>query len=325
MQTEESRRIGARSKQFLLWAAARVIAEQSNRPDHEALAKVLRAYGTGLKPTDIRGAMTLQLTYDQIARRARDISRTLAGGLNVDDPAIIRMLTNVHSWSETPPPAAVAEDEPPPSSPNDSAEAFLAEVFAATASPRSTSTDDGFFDDIPSASLEDDASGSDSAETAKTLSTLEAYGKYLNRHAKVPLIPCTRPDLGVTFFPTGRFDAAGVDWNYNGQVGGEMIRDCGADKLLFHRGAPLKSILEFKNWNFSREQKVSGTIWVWAVPHEDGKQMRFWFNNGKDQVRFYYTMTPTGVTQVRKKPEHLGSTKFITVEEKHITPLDLDS
>jgi hypothetical protein len=320
----EIRRIGARSKQFLLWAAGDVIAGETNRPVNEALAKVFRAYGDSLKPTDVRGALALQTTYDQIARRARDISRTLAGGLNVDDPAIIRMLTNVHSWSEAPQ-EATTEEESPPSSPADSAEAFLAEVFAATASSVDTSTDDCFFDDIPSTSLEGDEPKADSAQTTKILGTLEAYGKYLNRHAKVPLIPCTRPDLGVTFFPTGRFDAAGVDWNYNGQVGGEMIRDCGADKLLIHRGAPLKSILEFKNWNFSREQRVSGTIWVWAVPHEDGKQMRFWFNNGKDQVRFYYTMTPTGVTQVRKKPEHPGSTKFIKVEEKHITPLDLDS
>jgi hypothetical protein len=327
MQTE-SRRIGARSKQDLLWAAGHIIAEQSKGQVNTALAKVFAAYGDSLKPTDVRGALALQTTYDQIARRARDITRTLAGGLNVDDPAIIRMLTNVHSLSE--PPAAPDEDSEPPSSPTDSAEAFLAEVFAATATSPGvsvTSTDDGFFDDLPSADSQPDAPEPElKGRAALQLAAMTAYGKYLVRHAKIPLVPYTRPDLGVTFFPTGRFDDEdGVDWNYNGQVGGEMIRDCGEDKLLFLQDQPVKSILEFQSWSFTRTQKVSGTIWVWAVHHEDGKQMRFWFNDGEDRARFYYTMTPTGVTQVQKKPKTPGSKKFVKVAEKHITPLDLDS
>src|SRR5687768_11981381 len=60
MNTEESRRIGARSKQFQLWAASSVIAGQKGMSPVEALSKVLRAYGDTLKPTDVRGAQTFQ-------------------------------------------------------------------------------------------------------------------------------------------------------------------------------------------------------------------------------------------------------------------------
>lgn len=323
----ESRRIGARSKQFLLWTAGHVIAEQTKRPVNEALSKVFKALGDGLKPTDIRGAYALETTYTQISSRARDMSRTLAGGLNVDDAAIIRMLTNVHP-PEASAAAAPEEDDAPPSSPGDSAEAFLAEIFAATATTPGitvTSTDDDYFDDLPSAEAQPDAPDPElKGRAAKQLAAMDAYGKYLLRHRKIPLVPYTRPDLGVTFFPTGRFDDAdGVDWNYNGQVGGEMIRDCSADKLLVLNDQPVKSILEFKGWNFTRTQQVSGTIWIWAVLHEEGKQMRFWFNDGEDRARFYYTMTATGVTQVQKKPKTPGSKKMIRVAEKHITPIDV--
>lgn len=321
----ESRRIGARSKQFVLWAAGHAIAEQTKRPVNDTLSKVFKALGDGLKPTDIRVAYALQNSYALISQRARDMARTLAGGLNVDDAAHIRMLTNAPATAPT-----AEEDQEPPSSPGDSAETFLSEVFAATASPPETATtskDVDFFDDLPSTALDADVSEPQQAGLArKQLAALDAYRKYLIRHAKIPLVPYTRPDLGVTFFPTARFDDAdGVDWNYNGQVGGDMIRDCRDDKLLFLDDEPLKAILEFKGWNFTRSQKVSGAIWVWAVTHEDGKQMRFWFNDGEDRARFYYTMTATGVTQVQKKPKSLGSKKFIRVAEKHITPIDVDS
>ena len=313
----ESRRIGARSRRFLLWAASHIIAEQTKKPAGDVLAKVLKTFGEGLKPTDIRGAQDLQKVYDQITQRARDISRTLAGGLNLDDPSIIRMLTTVHASSV--PPEAEA-DEPPPSD-EASTETFLEEIFAGTAS--ANPTEDYFFDELPSAT--DDTPEVETALTSKQLAALQAYARYLTRQEKIPLQPYTRPDLGVTFFPSGRFDADGVDWNYNGQVGGEMIRDCGENKLLFVNGAPVKTVVEFKDWGFTRHQKVSGTIWIWAVRHEDGKQTRFWFNDGDDRVRFYYTMTPKGVMQTLKKPPTEGSKKFVKVQERLIPPLNLEA
>lgn len=317
---DESRRIGARSKQFVIWAVAHVLAEQTKRPDSETLSKVLAAFGDTLKTKDVRGAQALASTYENLVRRAKDFSRTLAGGLSVDTPDVIRMLVNFQTHL---PNATIVDDDDPPSSPIGSTEEFLEEVFARTADTQPRQ--DYFFDDIPSAPVDEKEPESElSAKTLKQLTALDAYAKYLARHERIPLDPYTRPDLGVTYFPTGRFDVDGVDWNYNGQVSGDMIRDCAEDKLLFVRGAPVKAILEFKNWRFTRTQKASGTIWIWAVTHEDGKQARFWFNNGDDQVRFYYTMTPKGVTQVNKKPAGKGGKKFIKVEERHITPLDLD-
>jgi hypothetical protein len=296
---------------------------------------VFQAFGDTLRIADRKGTENIQNLYEQVSQRARDIVRTMSGGLNVDDPAIIRMLAVLHVAASTAPPE---ERSPLPSRsapeelstlPSDSAaEAFLDEVLGTTAQSNGVtvmSNDDCFFDELPSASLEPATSPGDaSARTSKHLAALEAYGKFLTRHAKIPLVPYTRPDLGVTFFPTARFDAGELNWNYNGQVGGEAIHECKEDKLFFFRGLPLKSVVEFKNWNFTKEQKVSGTLWIWAVSHEEGKQMRFWFNNGKDRLRFYYTMAAKGVTQLQKGPECPGSSKFVKVAEKFITPIDVD-
>lgn len=315
----ERRRIGARSTQFQLWVAAFVMADQTKRPVTEILPKVLKTFEDTVRQTDLRGTRSLQDKFEQACQRARD-ARQIAGGIDVDNPAVIRMVAGLKTDDDS-----ASETEPPPP---ESTESFLADHFPdATARAEKGEDDlDFLYDDIPETPLEMEGPEEGAPETlAKQQAALEKYCRFLHRHTKIPFVPCSRPDLGVTFFPTGRFDVGGVDWNYNGQVGGEMIRDCKEDKLVFSRGTPLKAILEFKDWSFSKTQKVSGTIWVWAVRHAEGKAMRFWFNDGDDRLRFYYTMTGKGVTQVQKKPESEGSKKFITVAERHLTSPDLDA
>ena len=84
----------------------------------------------------------------------------------------------------------------------------------------------------------------------------------------------------------------------------------------------MKATIDFHDWSFGKD-KASGTIWLWAVRHQNGKSMRSWLNDGEDQLRFYYTMDTEGVSQTRKKPQAKGGKKFVVADQRHIGPLPL--
>lgn len=322
MEHANSRQIGARSTQFKLWVAALVIAEQTKRPVAEALPKLVEVLGPTLRTTDVRGAYGFQKYYEDTIQRGRDLVQSFAGDLDPSDPMVVRLMTTLKTGEG---PYEDLDLDPPLET---KVEAPLVEEPEPEPLPsaKAVDSDDEFlFDDLGLPDVEDDVLAEPLSDLAqRQQEALDAYARYVTRLAKIPTIPYTRPDLGVTFFATGRFDAAGVDWNYNGQVGGDLIRDCGDNRLVFSRGMPLKAVLDFEGWSFGKDQKASGTIWIWAVQHGEGKAMRFWLNNGEDQLRFYYTMDAKGVSQVRKKPQAKGSKKFVVVDQRHIDPLKLD-
>jgi hypothetical protein len=318
---ENAKEWGERSSKFRLWVAAYVLGTERSVPVSEALPQVVQTLGLNSKSTLVRGAYGLQRYYEDIVKRATGLAKNYPKGLDPSDPFVLSHLcptvlgkeaaSNGDADSEFPP--AIAE--PPPT---------IAAVAAPPAQTPVVDLDDEFLlDDLGLPGTDDDVSAEPESDLAsQQLAALDAYRRDIIRLAKIPTIPSPRPDLGVTFFPTGRFEVAGVDWNYNGQVAGEMIRDCGEDHLLYSRGAPMKATIDFHDWSFSKD-KASGTIWLWAVRHQNGKSMRSWLNDGDDQLRFYYTMDAEGVSQTRKKPQAKGSKKFVVADQRHIGPLPL--
>lgn len=315
MENANNRQIGPRHTQFKVWIAALVLSEQTKRPVAEILPKLVQVLGTTLRQTDIRGAFAFQKHYEATIQSGLDLVQNNAGGLDPSNPVVVRLMTTLSTGE---PQLAGGDDDPterPSEAPAAIPEAPLQSVYA----------DDGFlFDGLPPDTYEDVTAEPESEAARQRQEALDLYAGYVSRLAKIPTIPYSRPDLGVTFFPTGRFDVGGVDWNYNGQVGGEMLSDCDDRRLVTSRGSPLKASLDFEGWLFGKDQRASGALWIWAVKHGNGKQMRFWLNDGKDKLRFYYTMDATGVNQIRKKPEGKGSKKFVVVDQRHIAPLTLE-
>ncbi len=322
---------GERSSKFRLWVAAYVLSSDTRTSVAEALPQVIRTLGLDSKSARVRGAYGLQRYYEDIVRRAKGLSTKYPDGLDPKDPLVVDHLCpidrkdaagDIEPESEFPPPVAeIQVKASPPPTPTVVQPPAPAPV---TAPPSIVDLDDEFlFDDIGLPGMEDDVTAqADSDLGSKQWAALEAYRQDMVKLAKIPTIPSPRPDLGVTFFPTGRLDVDGVDWNYNGQVAGEMIRDCGEQHLVFSRGVPMKATIDFHGWSFGKDQ-ASGTIWIWAVKHVNGKAMRSWLNDGEDQLRFYYTMDAKGVSQTRKKPQAKGSKKFVVVDQRHIGPLPL--
>lgn len=329
---ENAKEWGERSSKFRLWVSAYVLGNERKVPVSEALPQVVQTLGLSSRSTQVRGAYDLQRYYEDIVRRASGLSKNYPKGLDPSDPFVLNHLYPTASLRDAVGSAdADLDSEYPPAAPPPPVAPPPAPVKAAAAPPPQVKAapvgldDDFLFDDLGMSDIGEDVSAEPESDlSSQQLAALDVYRRDIVRLAKIPTVPSTRPDLGVTFFPTGRFDVAGVDWNYNGQVSGEMIRDCGEDQLVFSRGAPMKVTIDFHDWAFGKD-RASGTIWIWAVKHQNGKAMRSWLNDGEDQLRFYYTMDTTGVAQTRKKPQAKGSKKFVVVDQRHIGPLTLNA
>ncbi len=318
---ENAKEWGERSSKFRLWVAAYVLGNERKVPISEALPQVVQTLGLSARSTQVRGAYDLQRYYEDIVRRASGLAKNYPKGLDPSDPFVLNHLYPAASVREPAGGDTDVESEFPPATPPPTPVKAAAPV--AQVQPPVDLDDDFLFDDLGLPGIDEDVTAEAASDpSSQQLAALDIFRRDIVRLAKIPTVPSTRPDLGVTFFPTGRFDVGGVDWNYNGQVSGEMIRDCGEDQLVFSRGAPMKATIDFHDWSFGKE-KASGTIWIWAVKHQNGKAMRSWLNDGEDQLRFYYTMDTQGVAQTRKKPQAKGSKKFVVVDQRHIGPLPL--
>lgn len=321
---ENAKEWGERSSKFRLWVAAYVLGSERKTPVADALTQIVQTLGLNAKSTQVRGAYDLQRYHDGIVRRARGLISKYPKGLDPSDPFVLNHLCPTLAKDLDNGDLDVGSEFPPPASePKPVAKEAPAPVPQARAAAPVGLDDDFLFDDFGLPPIDDDVSAeAESDLSSQQWAALEAYRQNIVQLAKVPTVPSTRPDLGVTFFPTGRLDVAGVDWNYNGQVAGEMIRDCGEQYLVYSRGAPMKATIDFHEWAFGKD-KASGTIWIWAVKHQNGRVMRSWLNDGDDQHRFYYTMNSQGVIQTRKRPQAKGSKKFVEIDKRQIVPLPL--
>lgn len=322
---EVSRQAGARSRQVRLWVASLVIAEQKRMPIDEVHRSLVSMLGTALRPSDVTGALQIQKLHEDTVQRGLDFANKFSGGLNLQDPAVVRMMTGLKPGA---PADEALESERPAPAPEparvEDDHALPTVVTAPVDEEEGLPPVESLFEDWPFdvAPVEDDEHD---AQALAQQQALDAYIREIVRSAKVPTTPYCRPDLGVSFFPTGRFEVADTDWNFNGQVEGEMISDCGENQLVFRGGVPLKGSIDFKDWGLSQTQTASGALWVWGVKHVSGKNLRFWLNDGSDQLKLYYTMTNTGLRQVRKKPTAPGSKKFVRLDERKIQALRLET
>jgi hypothetical protein len=215
-----------------------------------------------------------------------EVKWQVSNGLNMESEGCIPILLDTT--------LRASDEEETPSSPTPSA-------------PSTTDSDPGieaFNED------EDDDVGFFEGECEE--SVLTPYDKeldsFLAKVSEKKLIPGPKgvrviPKLDCLLVCTSRFESnTGMNWNINGAFGNEKINQAGEDKLYYQDGRRLNRSLEFEGWDF-RDQKISGTLWVWAVrlvkPVQGGRSrvIRFWWNeNGSDKRRWKHIMRTNSIT-----------------------------
>jgi hypothetical protein len=161
-----------------------------------------------------------------------------------------------------------------------------------------------------SRNVENDISADEADEETKLRIARDKYVEIFQSHPAIPYDPCSLPELGVTFFMTGKItvvDGAGkkVIWNFFGKEldSGIMFNHHTTKHFILPNERYPTLTFSFENGDFGGDTKCSGAPKIFGMKHEVGVTYACWLNpdgTKPDRFIYEYTMTATGLTLVRK-------------------------